>query len=99
MIPRRRLPRALALACCTTALIPAAAGARPAIDPPVNSAGDAAAAGLGAPFSGPDDDGAVAGDSDTAAIATAAGGALLVAGIAAQVTRRRRRARTLSSRT
>ena len=90
MIPRRRLPRALALACCTTALIPAVAGARPAIDPPVHPAGDAAAARP--------DDRAAANDTDATAIATAAG-ALLVAGIAAQVTRRRRRAATLSSRT
>jgi hypothetical protein len=94
MIPRRRLPRALALACCTTALIPAVAGARPAIDPPVHSPREAGAAAM----PGPDEDRAVANDSDAAEIATAAGGALLAAGIAAQVVRRRRRARVVPNR-
>ena len=93
MISTRRLPRALALACCTTALIPAAASARPALDaPPAHAGPDAAVAGTGTPLPGSDDAGAAASDSDAAAIATAAGGALLVAGIAAQITRRRRRA-------
>jgi hypothetical protein len=99
MIPRRRLPRALALACCTAAFIPAVAGARPAIDPPVDSTANAPAAVSSTPLRGPDDDRAIASDSDAMAIATAAGGVLLVAGIAAQVTRRRRRARMASSRT
>jgi len=91
MIARRRLPRALALACCTTALIPAAASARPALDPPVHSAGNASAARP--------DDRTVGSDTDATAIVTAAGGALLVAGIAAQLTRRRRRARMVPDRT
>lgn len=99
MSSTRRLPRALALASCTTALIPAAAGARPAIDPPVHSPCDAAPACLSTPLPGPDDDSAVASDSDAAAIATAAGAALFIAGIAAEATRRRRRARMVSSRT
>jgi hypothetical protein len=99
MIPRRRLPRALALACCTAALTPAVVDARPAIDPPVPSPCEAAAADTTTPMPGPDDDRSVANDSDATEIATAAGGALLVAGIAAHVTRRRRRARIAQSRT
>ena len=96
MTLQRRPPRALALACCITALSPAGAIARPAIDPPAFSARNAAAADAGVQSRGRDD-GLVSSETDTIGIATAAGGALLIVGVAAQITRRRRRARTVPS--